>query len=133
MDEVPGEVIGEGDEVEEEEEQEEDPELTKAKEENAALRALLQHHGGEGMDIDAELDNIAYRRDGTPVYIGGGKPSKGGDEEKERRPVQRSERQRELQRPSRTPDIKSMTHEERSKHYQKVALPEARRTMPRRR
>ena len=34
------------------------------------LIAILRHVA-PGVDLDAELENVAFRRDGTPVYIGG--------------------------------------------------------------
>ena len=38
-----------------------------------SLRAMLSHFAS-GVDIDAEIENIAYKRDGTAVYIGQTKP-----------------------------------------------------------
>ena len=43
--------------------------LAAAESTNAGLRAMLAHVAPD-MDIEEELDNIAFRRDGTPVYIG---------------------------------------------------------------
>ena len=39
-----------------------------------SLRAMLSHFAS-GVDIDAEIENIAYKRDGTAVYIGETKPA----------------------------------------------------------
>ena len=61
------EEISEGEEVEE------TPDfaakLAASESANAGLRAMLAHVAPD-MDVEAELDNIAFRRDGTPVYIG---------------------------------------------------------------
>ena len=35
----------------------------------ASLRAMLASLAPD-IDVDAELDNVAFRRDGTPVYVG---------------------------------------------------------------
>ena len=45
-------------------------ELDRAWEDLAAARALLQHVVPEGVDIDAELGNVARKRDGSIVYVG---------------------------------------------------------------
>ena len=45
-------------------------ELDRAWEDVAAARALLQHIVPEGIDIDAELGNVARKRDGSIVYVG---------------------------------------------------------------
>ena len=53
---------------------EEDPaaQLAEAEATNASLRAMLKHFAAD-VDVDAEIENIAFRRDGTPVYVGDAK------------------------------------------------------------
>ena len=44
-------------------------ELSAMKDTNSSLMALIKHLSPE-LDIDKALDDFAYKRDGTPVYIG---------------------------------------------------------------
>ena len=68
---VEGEVVEEPTNEPEEgqEEEEEAPDVESLQDENSALRALLGHFA-EGVNVDQAMDDIAYKRDGTPVYIG---------------------------------------------------------------
>ena len=47
--------------------------LAAAESTNAGLRAMLAHIAPD-LDVEKELDNIAFKRDGSPVYIGSDEP-----------------------------------------------------------
>ena len=48
--------------------------LADSRAEAAGLRALLGHLNPGIEDLDSELENMAFKRDGTPVYVGEMKP-----------------------------------------------------------
>ena len=116
-----------------------EPEVAEAEEapdhegENHALRAMLAHLSPD-MDIDAELDNVAFRRDGSPVYIGeiagggatGQAPSPAAPakrEPKSGRPTEGTRATGRAPAKNAAPSISKMTHEERAKHYKETTLP----------
>ena len=55
--------------IEDLEESTDDNELDEIKGENTILRTLLGHFAKD-LDVDEEMENIAWKKDGTPVYIG---------------------------------------------------------------
>ena len=106
--------------------------LADAKSEAAGLRALFGHLHPGVEDLDGELENMAFKRDGTPVYVGDLKPvGLEGDSEtsgseapealqdKPKRAVRRSPA---VSRASsvRTPNLDNMTDEQRVEHYREV-------------
>ena len=86
---------------------------------NVALRAILSRLAPDA-DLDAEMDNIAFKRDGTPVYIGDlGKPEPEPEPstKKRKRVVSRASQRG---RGKTTPSLESMSIKQRSKHLDKM-------------
>lgn len=101
----------------------------------AAETILLALH--PDLDLDEALDNVGYRRDGTPIWIGDDRPENTltglthqPDEDTEDAPdVETADPDAPTRRaPTRRsgagkPDISRMTHEERAKYFREVMLP----------
>ena len=81
--------------------------------ENVSLRALIAKWAPDA-DLDAEMDNIAFKRDGTAIYIGDYDPTPAPTTKKViTRSSQRSQG-------TTTPNVSKMSIEERSKHLDKM-------------
>ena len=85
--------------------------------ENTVLRAIIARLGPDGFDVEAELDNVAFKRDGTPVWLG---ETAAPAEPPAPPPVRKLPRSTQRSSGSRRPNLKNMNTEELADHYQKV-------------
>ena len=107
-----------------------EPTADELQEQIDGLRAIAEALGVD--DVDAALDDIAYRRDGTPVWLGApGEPKTEGGEPKteggEPSPM-RSRARGTLRGGGRTgpqsKPVKDMSEGEKVRHYREIVRPD---------